>query len=116
MRENARYLAKGVEAIGRFDMINDGTFTPCCCCKLKDESKWNGADLVAALAQHGWIIPAFTLPPDADSVTGIRMNVKETFSRDMADKLLNDIRMAIEKLDATHTKPHHEVQDRGHHH
>lgn len=116
MRENARYLVEGVKATGRFDIINDATYTPCCCCTLKDESKWNGADLVAALAQHGWIIPAFSLPPDADSVTGIRMNVKETFSRDMADKLLGDIHQAIEKLDATHTEPHHEVKDRGHHH
>lgn len=116
MRENARYLVKGIEATGRFDIINDATYTPCCCCTLKDESKWNGADLVAALAQHGWIIPAFSLPPDADSVTGIRMNVKETFSRDMADKLLNDVKMAIEKLDATHTTPYHSVSDRGHHH
>ena len=116
MRENARYLVEGVKATGKFDIINDATFTPCCCCTLKDESQFNGADLVAALAQHGWIIPAFSLPPDADSVTGIRMNVKETFSRDMADLLLNDLNTAIAKLEATQTKPHHAVKDRGHHH
>jgi glutamate decarboxylase len=116
MRENARYLAKGIEATGKFDMINDATHTPCCCCTLKDESKFNGADLVAALAQHGWIIPAFTLPPDADSVTAIRMTIKETFSRDMADLLINDVKSALAKLEATHTAPFHEVKDRGHHH
>ena len=87
MRENARCLAKGVEATGQFDLINDGTFTPCCCCKLKDESRWNGADLVAALAQHGWIILAVSLPPGADGVTGIRMTIKKMVSRDVADKL-----------------------------
>ena len=48
--------------------------------------------------------------------TAIRMNVKETFSRDMADVLIRDVNQALEKLEATHTQPHHEVRDRGHHH
>ena len=116
MRENARYLAEGVKDIGKFDILNDATYTPCCCCKLKDESKYNAADLVATLAQKGWVIPAFSLPKDADSVNAMRMNVKETFSRDMADVLINDIRGAIEKLEATHTQPHHKVKARGHRH
>jgi len=114
MRENARYLAKGVEAMGVFNMINSGELTPSCCCSLKDESRYNAADLVAALAQHGWTIPAFSLPPDADTVNGMRMNVREQFSRDMADILLGDIKSALAKLEATHSKPHGTVGT--HHH
>jgi glutamate decarboxylase len=114
MRENARYLAKGVEAMGVFNMINRGELTPSCCCSLKDESKYNAADLVGVLAQHGWTIPAFSLPPDADTVNGMRMNVREQFSRDMADILLGDIKNAIAKLEATHSKPHGTVGT--HHH
>ncbi len=109
MRENARYLAKDVAALGKFNIINDGTFTPCCCMSLKDESKYNASDLVQTLAQHGWIVPAFSLPRDAQSVNAMRMNVKETFSRDMADFLIRDIKNAIEKLEATHSKPYHKV-------
>lgn len=116
MRDNARYLVDGVRKTGRFEIINDATHTPCCCCHLKDETKWNGADLVGEMAKHGWVIPAFTLPPNAESVTAIRMNVKETFSRDMADKLLEDLDAAIKHLDATHTSPQRQVQERGRHH
>ena len=116
MRENARYLVKGVEATGKFDILNDATYTPSCCCKLKDESRYNAADLVATLAQKGWVIPAFSMPPDAQSVNAMRMNVKETFGRDMADILIGDINTAIDKLEATHAQPHHDVGDRGHHH
>lgn len=105
MRENARYLAKNLNEMGHFNMINSGELTPSCCCSLKDESQYNAADLVGLLAQRGWIIPAFTLPPDADTVTAMRMNVKETFSRDMADILIGDIKKAIEQLEATHSKP-----------
>lgn len=114
MRENARYLARGIESTGKFHILNGGQLTPSCCCRLKDESKYNAADLVATLAQRGWIIPAFSLPPAAESVNAIRMNVKETFSRDMADILINDIRNAIDKLEAVHTKPYETVGT--HHH
>lgn len=114
MRDNARYLAKEVEALGKFNVINDGTYTPSCCVSLKDESKYNASDFVQTLAQKGWIIPAFSMPPNAESVNAIRMNVKETFSRDMADILINDIKDAIDKLEATHSKPHGTVGT--HHH
>ena len=114
MRDNARYLAKGIAALGKFNIINDGTYTPCCCCSLKDESRYNAADLVQTLAQRGWIIPAFSMPPNAQSVNAMRMNVKETFSRDMADILIEDIKKALAKLEATHRKPYHRVGT--HHH
>ena len=107
-------LPRGMAALGNFNIINDGTYTPCCCCSLKDESRYNAADLVQTLAQRGWIIPAFSMPPDAQSVNAMRMNVKETFSRDMADILIDDIKKAIAKLEATHRKPYHRVGT--HHH
>jgi glutamate decarboxylase len=114
MRDNARYLAKGIAALGKFNIINDGTYTPCCCSSLKDESKYNAADVVQTLAQRGWIIPAFSMPPNAQRVNAMRMNVKETFSRDMADILIDDMHRTITKLEATHRKPYHQVGT--HHH
>ena len=114
MRENARYLAKQLRAIGKFHMINSGATTPSVCVSLKDESRYNAADLVSVLAQRGWIIPAFNMPPDAQGVNVMRMNVKETFSRDMADILVGDIQAAIAKLEATQREPYHEVGT--HHH
>ena len=106
MRENARYLAKGIATLDKFDILNGGELTPSVVVKLRDESKYNAADLVAVLAQHGWIIPAFTLPPAAQHINVMRMNIKEQFSRDMADILLLDLRNALLKLDAIHSKPH----------
>src|SRR5262249_9138199 len=114
MRDNARYLAKGIAALGKFNIINDGTYTPCCCCSLKAETRYNAADLVQTLAQRGWIIPAFSMPPNAQSVNAMRMTVKETFSLDMPEMLIDDIQKAIAKLEATHRKPYQRVGT--HHH
>ncbi len=114
MRENARYLANGIKEIGRFDVLNDGKLTPTCIAKLKDETKYGAADLVMVLRQSNWIIPAFTMPPDAESVTVMRMNVKATFTRDMADILIDDIKRALNELDTTHSTPYHKPGT--HHH
>ena len=114
MRENARYLAKGILDTGRFELVNDGTFTPSCCAILKDESRFNAADLVKVLAQKGWIIPALSMPPDAQAVNVMRMNVKEQFSRNMADVLINDIKSALKELDTSHIAPYNKVGT--HHH
>ena len=114
MRENARYLASGISKLARFDLINDGTYTPSCCMCLRDESKFNASDLVHVLAEKGWIIPAFSMPANAQSVNAIRMNVKETFSRDMADILISDIKMSLDKLDSIYSSPYHKVGT--HHH
>ncbi len=114
MRENARYLASGISQLERFDLINDGTYTPSCCMCLRDESKFNASDLVHVLAEKGWIIPAFSMPANAQSVNAIRMNVKETFSRDMADILISDIKMSLDKLDSIYSSPYHKVGT--HHH
>ena len=106
MRENARYLANGLRQTERFDILNGGELVPSVIVKLKDESKYNVADVSATLAQNGWIVPAFSLPPNADHVNVMRLNVKETFSRDMADILINDFKSAIKKLESVQSKPH----------
>lgn len=113
MRENARYLAAKLEGLGKFDILNAAEKVPCVIVKLKDDTKYNVADVSAALSQHGWIVPAFSLPADADQVHVMRMVCKETFSRDMADILVKDFQSACEHLEAVHSKPHGTV---GSHH
>jgi glutamate decarboxylase len=114
LRDNARYLAHGLQELGCFDILNAGKYTPSVIVKLKEESRYNAADVVATIAQHGWIVPAFSLPPAAEHVNVMRMNVKEQFSRDMADILIGDMKNAIHKLEQVHSKPYEKVGK--HHH
>ena len=106
MRGNAQYLAEGLRNLGSFEILNGAELVPCVIVRLKDDRTYNVADVSAALSQHGWIVPAFSLPPDADHVNVLRMVTKETFSRDMADILLGDFKSALGRLDAIHSKPH----------
>lgn len=110
LREIARYLANELEQFDELVVLRSGEFTPSVILKLKSEKQFNAADLVAALAQHGWIIPAFSLPANADHINVLRLNVKEQFNVELADRLVADFRQALDKLSAVHDKPYERIK------
>ena len=50
-------------------------------------------------AERGWMVPAYTLPPNAQDVTIMRALVKETMSREHVDTLARDIDEACATLE-----------------
>jgi len=96
--ENAQYLSKRLLETELFDTLNPTQLLPVVAVKLKSKEKFTLYELSDKLRQRGWIIPAYTLPPNAESITIIRMVVKENFSRDMANILFDDIVKACKEL------------------
>ncbi|HTV10587.1 MAG TPA: glutamate decarboxylase [Acidimicrobiales bacterium] len=98
----ARYLADAVDDLGRFDILSKPGTVPLVCARLKEQTA-KGAytvfDISAHLRQRGWIVPAYTLAPDAQDIAVLRVVVRENFSRDLADLLVDDIRRTLEHLD-----------------
>ena len=45
-------------------------------------------------------MPAYPLPPKADDVDCLRVVIREGFSRDMAERLMEDVHRAVEALNA----------------
>ncbi len=96
---NAGRLEKTLTASGRFELLNDARYLPVVV--VRPTGKDGGFDvfeLSERLRERGWIVPAYTLPPNAESVAVLRMVVKENFSRDMAEMLGSDIERALAKL------------------
>ena len=58
-------------------------------------SHWSVFDLAERLRERGWLIPAYTLPADCQTMAVLRFMVRAGFSRDMADALLADIERAV---------------------
>ena len=58
-------------------------------------AKWTLYDLQAVLQQSGWMVPAYTMPKDMETLVVMRIVVRQGMSRDMADMLLTDIRNAV---------------------
>ena len=50
--------------------------------------------------RYGWIVPAYTMAPDAQHVSLLRVVVREDFSGALAQRLVNDISRVVHYLDA----------------
>ena len=62
-------------------------------------AKWTLYDLQDRLKQSGWMIPAYTLPKSLEDIVVMRVVVKQGFTRDMADMMLNDMAAAVAELE-----------------
>ncbi|WP_404390490.1 glutamate decarboxylase [Humibacillus xanthopallidus] len=102
MQENARLLGDKLEAMGRFELIGRGEEQlPLVAFRLAGDHAYNEFDIAWQLsAERGWMVPAYTLPPDAQDVTIMRALVKETMSREHVDTLARDIEDACTTLAA----------------
>lgn len=93
---NAQALADGLLATGAFEALHDRDSFPVVVVRATDPERHDVYALSDRLRARGWIVPAYSLPPDAEHVEVLRMVVKESFSRDMVDLLLADVRRALE--------------------
>ena len=96
---NAQYLAERMIKTGYFDSLNKTQLLPVVAVKLKEKVDFTLYDLSDKLRERGWIIPAYSLPPNAQETVIMRVVVKENFSRDMIDILFDDIVEAYKKLE-----------------
>ena len=102
MEENARMLGDELEKMGRFELIDRyEEQLPLVAFLLSGEQEYNEFDIAWQLsAERGWMVPAYTLPPDAQDITIMRALVKETMSREHVDTLARDIEEACRTLTA----------------
>lgn len=97
--DNARYLAGKLAKCKRFKMMNLSDILPIIAFRLKDSEPYTIFQLSDKIREKGWIIAAYTMPPEADDLAIMRIVVRENFSRDMADMLYSDILETCDALD-----------------
>ncbi len=113
--DNARYLGGRLAKSGEFEMLNTAQVLPIIALKLKGEKNYTVFDLSSKLRERGWIISAYTLPPNAEKTAIMRVVVRENFSRDMADMLFSDIGQACKALSEIKVKKKTHRAKRGTH-
>ena len=62
-------------------------------------AKWTLYDLQDKLMQHGWMVPAYSMPKNIEDMVVMRIVVRQGMSRDMADMLIGDIKNAVAELE-----------------
>jgi glutamate decarboxylase len=95
---NAQALASKLDDIDGLELLNDGSTFPIVALRASDPERTDLTLLSHLLREHGWIVPAYTLPPNAEHITVLRMVVKENFSRDMVDMLAHDLHAAVRAM------------------
>ena len=104
---NARYLEDRLSALAKFELLTDRNYLPVVVLKLKDDSAYTVFQICELLRRRGWVVPSYTLPPDAHEEAVMRVVVKENFSRDMAEMLAIDLENAVARLEEDEPRRRH---------
>lgn len=114
--DNARYLAQKLTNSDIFELVNNLEL-PIITFRFKNTPDFTPFQLSQKLRERGWMLPAYNLPENADDMTVMRVVVRETFSRDMAETFYVDLIKAYQILNETekeHLRPNVSPR-RGHH-
>jgi glutamate decarboxylase len=97
----AMHLADEISKLEPFEIIYNGDphyGIPALCWKLKEgvDHGFTLFDLADRLRTRGWLVPAYTMPPNREDLAIQRILVRHGFSRDLASLLLTDYREAVD--------------------
>ncbi|GAB5036340.1 glutamate decarboxylase [Nannochloropsis oceanica] len=101
--ENARYLREALLATGKVEIV-DKEHMPLVAFALKPnlDILYTVFEIQDKLRERGWIIPAYRCSKGAEKLCIMRVVVKENFSRDLAELLVDDFQKAMAYLDKDH--------------
>jgi glutamate decarboxylase len=101
---NAKILTQAIEKLGRFKILSKEIGVPVVAFSLLDNHDHDEYEISDGLRRYGWTVPAYTMAPDAQHVTLLRVVVREDFSRSLADRLVTDIKRVLAYMDARPSK------------
>ncbi|WKT61447.1 glutamate decarboxylase [Microbulbifer thermotolerans] len=96
--ENANWLRKKLLASGYFEIMNKTQRIPVVALTLKQGLNFNEYDVSAKVRERGWVLSAYAMPPDAESVNSLRIVVRPHLNRDTMHLLAEDIISACQWL------------------
>jgi len=101
----AHWLATTVAHLDGVTVLAAGGDLPVVCFRLDDDLPFDVFALSDRLRIHGWVVPAYRMAADAESIAVLRIVVREGLSRDMAGTLVDDIKVAMTHLAAAPPSP-----------
>jgi len=114
MMANAHYLSDKIAKLNYFDILNDAKHIPVVTFKLHGKEVFNLFDLSYRLRERGWIVPAYSLPKNAEDTTIMRVVVRENFTADMVDLFVSDVENAFKTLKLKREKISERSPRKGH--
>jgi glutamate decarboxylase len=108
----ALHLSGEIAKIGPFELLTEGRDLPVFAFKLRDEvTAYSVFDVSERLRMRGWQVPAYTFPADLTDTAVMRIVIRNGFSMDLANLLLDDLRRHVRMLEHhPQTQPPPEIQ------
>jgi len=98
--ENAEYLRQRLVDSGYFEIMNETQRIPVVALTLKKTvKKFNEFDVSARVRQRGWVLSAYSMPADAQTVNSLRVVVRPHLNHTVIDGLADDIIKACKWLE-----------------
>ena len=97
-RDNAEYLAAGIEKLGAFHLITRGDELPVFAFTTAEATPFDVFDVSRRLRERGWQVPAYTFPADRTDLSVLRVVCRNGFTRDLATMLLDDLARLLPEL------------------
>jgi glutamate decarboxylase len=99
--ENAVHLRKRLVDSGYFRIMNETQRIPVVALTLAPEvTRFNEFDVSNKVRERGWVLSAYSMPPDAQDVRSLRVVVRPHLNRNVIDLLADDIVKACDYLAA----------------
>jgi len=97
----AMHLADGFERSGPYEALTRGDELPVIAVRLKPEvTDFTVFEVSHELRALGWLVPAYTMPPNLEELAVLRVVVRNGMTTDLADMLIADIKKVTDELSA----------------
>ncbi|KIM87390.1 hypothetical protein PILCRDRAFT_95723 [Piloderma croceum F 1598] len=100
---------EGSNGVTKFEILGDnlgGSGLPLVAWKLKNKEDYDEYAVARTLRSRGWIVPAYTMAPHAETLKLLRVVVREDFSLQRATTFLRDLLDTIQILDKAPASVH----------
>jgi glutamate decarboxylase len=97
-QDTAMHLAAQIAKIGPFRLLTDGSELPVFAFTVDPDAGYSVYDVSDALRKRGWQVPAYTLCANLESISVLRVVVRNGFSRDLSEMLLEDLKREVALL------------------
>ena len=97
--ENAEFLRARLIDSGYFEIMNKTQRIPVVALTLKGKRNFNEFDVSAKVRERGWVLSAYSMPPDAESVNSLRIVVRPHLNHNTIKILAEDIVKACQWLE-----------------
>ncbi|MET7602476.1 glutamate decarboxylase [Streptomyces avermitilis] len=117
-RNVARSLAERVAALGDFHLLTRGDELPVFAFTTAPEvTAYDVFDVSRRMREHGWLVPAYTFPPNREDLSVLRVVCRNGFSTDLAELFIEDLsRLLPELRRQAHPLTHDKDAATGFHH